>query len=105
MDAWRERAAALVVDALRGPPPGSVHRLEVGRDPLPHGLGGVGSTHAASLADAIELSRALGTLPARALVLGVGGASFEAGEPLSAAVAARVPELTAAARGLLAELA
>ena len=52
VDAWEGRGLAIIVDAIRrGDPPGTVHRVEVGTDPLPaafvhpstHGAGaGVG---------------------------------------------------------------
>jgi hydrogenase maturation protease len=52
-----------------------------------------GSTHHFSLGDTIELARALGRLPAKALFFGIEGESFSPGEPLSPAVAAAVPAI------------
>src|SRR5262249_60314268 len=64
-------------------------------DPLPacfwhHG------THAFSLADVIELGRALGRLPGRLTGYGIEGGTFEPGAPLSAEVEAAVQAVTAA---------
>ena len=45
------------------------------------------SSHTIGIAEAIELARALGTLPSRILVYGVEGRQFEAGIELSGEVA------------------
>ncbi len=82
---------AVVVDAVSsGAPPGTVHRLEAGSSPLPAELFGVSSTHALGLAEAVELARALGRLPARVVVYGIEGADFAPGSGLSPEVAAAV---------------
>jgi hydrogenase maturation protease len=51
------------------------------------------STHALDPAQAIELARALGRLPARLVVWGVEGRSFALGAPPSAAVLAGIERL------------
>ena len=61
--------------------------LDATHEPLPAGFTGT-STHAFSLAQAIELGRALGRLPERLLVVGIEGEGFEAGAGPGAAVAA-----------------
>lgn len=73
-------------------PAGTVRRFDVAAAPLPQGAFGM-STHGLGLAEAIELARALGQLPARCIVYAVEGASFGTGEPLSLPVAAAVPEV------------
>ncbi len=84
---------AFLVDACRsGAPCGTVRRIDVAQvaaAPLLRSVFGV-STHGFGLAEAIELSRALGQLPSRCVVYAIEGGSFEAGAPLSAAVAAAV---------------
>ena len=91
-------ARAAIVDAARsGGPPGTLHALRADREPLPSGLGS--STHAFGVADAIELARALGRLPARLDVYGVEGEDFAPGAPLSPAVAAGVEALAARLAG------
>jgi hydrogenase maturation protease len=98
VEAWSGAFAAVVVDAVcSGALPGSVSVLEVGADSaaLPRSAWartGRGGTHALGLASAVELSRALRRLPARLWVVGVEAARFEHGLPLSAPVAASVPE-------------
>ena len=73
-----------IVDAVSsGAPPGTVHEFEAGAEPLPARLFGTSSTHALGLAEAIELARSLGRLPARVRVLGIEGARFDYGRGLS----------------------
>ena len=57
--------------------------------PLPATFAGR-STHAFTVAQAIELARSLGRLPARLVVVGIEGRSFEAGAALGPAVAAAI---------------
>jgi hydrogenase maturation protease len=85
LDAWEGADAAIVVDAVSsGAPAGTVHRFDVVAEPVPHSLVR-GSTHHFSIAETIELARALGRLPATAVLYGVEGERFEAGETLSPA--------------------
>jgi hydrogenase maturation protease len=78
----------VLVDAVSsGAPPGTVHRFEAGSTPLPAQLFGASSTHALGLAEAVELARALGCLPARVTVYGIEGAAFSFGNGLSPEVA------------------
>lgn len=94
-------AVAFLVDACASDASaGTVRRFDVGEAPLPQRVFGV-STHGFGLAEAIELARALGRLPPRCIVYAIEGASFEAGAPLSPAVAAVVADV---ARRLLAEI-
>jgi hydrogenase maturation protease len=86
IEAWRAADAAIIIDAVRsGAPPGSVHRFDAASAPLPSALFHY-STHAVNVADAVELARALGTLPPCVVVFGIEGAGFEAGAGLSAEV-------------------
>jgi hydrogenase maturation protease len=90
IDAWRGAGAAVVVDAVAsGAEPGTLHRFDASERPLPARVFR-SSTHAFGIGEAIELSRALGTLPGRVVVHGVEGADFTAGERMSAAAAAAV---------------
>jgi len=91
-------AAAFVVDACAsGASPGTVQRFDVRNSALPHAAFGL-STHGFGLAEAIELARALGQLPPRCVVYAIEGISFEAGAPLSPAVAAAVAAVAARLR-------
>lgn len=85
--------AVYLVDACAsGAAAGAIRRFDVATRPLPQGAFGL-STHGFGLAEAIELARVLEQLPPRCVVYAVEGGSFETGAPLSAPVAAAVPEV------------
>ena len=71
---------------------GCIRRFDVSAAPLPQDVHGL-STHGLGLAEAIELARALGSLPPGCIVYAIEGEVFEPGAPLSAAVKAAVPEV------------
>jgi hydrogenase maturation protease len=90
IDAWQGADLALVVDAVEsGASPGTLHRFDVAAEAIPARVFR-SSTHAFGVGDAVELSRALGTLPGRVVVYGIEGGEFCAGEGLTAAVEAAV---------------
>jgi len=96
LDALEGAGAAVVVDAVSsGGAPGTVHRLDATTEPLPRELF-ARSTHHLGLADAVELGRALDRLPARLVVVGIEGASWDAGDELSPEVAAALEPAAAA---------
>jgi hydrogenase maturation protease len=97
LDAWKEVGQVVLVDAVySGAAPGTIHRFEAEAGPLPAQLFRF-STHAFSVAEAIELARALGQLPPRLTVYGIEGSEFTAGAPLTPAVEAALGELVARA--------
>jgi hydrogenase maturation protease len=99
MMAWKGASAVILVDAVySGAEPGTVHRLEAHARPVP-GSFFHRSTHAISVADAIELARSLGELPSHFVVYGIEGKSFEAGMGLSPEVETAVQEVVAAVVG------
>jgi hydrogenase maturation protease len=53
------------------------------------------STHGFGVADGIELARALGALPPVCVVYALEGSRFDAGEAMSAALEAALPEAAA----------
>ena len=88
MEEWGEASKVIVVDAVSsGSEPGTIHRFEAAGQPLPAVFSGH-STHAFGLAEAIELARQLGRLPAQLVVYGIEGKSFELGRGISAEVEA-----------------
>jgi hydrogenase maturation protease len=94
--AWDGHDHAIVVDATQsGAEPGTIRRLAAHDGPLPPALGG-SSTHLLGLADALELARALGRLPATTIVYGIEGAAFTTGTGLSDPVAAAADRVAAA---------
>jgi hydrogenase maturation protease len=92
-EAWKGRGLAILVDAASsGDAPGRVRRFEAHRSPLPASLRHA-STHSFGPAEAVELGRALGRLPQSVIVYAVEGHRFDAGQGLSPAVEAAIPDL------------
>ncbi len=86
-------ADTVVVDAVDGGAPGTVHHWDARAQPLPAGR--LRSTHAIGLAAAVELARALGTLPERLTVIGISGRDFSLGASMSAPVRRAVTAVAA----------
>jgi hydrogenase maturation protease len=92
-DALAPDSALILIDAVSsGAAPGTILRWDAGLKPLPE-AGQRTSTHAFSVATAIELARAVGKLPASVVLYGIEGAGFDDGAPLSGPVAAGLEEL------------
>jgi len=86
MAAWQGADVVILVDALHSrASPGTVRRLEASALTGHEHLFRV-STHAISVADAIELAGAMGMLPPQLIIYGIEGEDFEAGVGLSPAV-------------------
>jgi len=97
LEAWKGHATVFLVDAVNsGAPPGTIHRLDARAGQVPSRLFR-DSTHAVSVAEAIELARALDQLPPCLLLYGIEGKDFTAGAGLS-------PELAPAVAKVLAQL-
>jgi hydrogenase maturation protease len=90
----RADAAILIDAAVSGGTPGEIRRFDVAHDPLPAAKFGL-STHGFGLAEAIELARILGQLPARCVVFAVEAGSFELGAQLSPELVAAVDDVAA----------
>jgi len=100
MDAWSGADDVIVIDAVvSGATAGTVHVWD-GRHP-PAFASATGSTHGLGVAQAIELARALGCLPARLRVYGIEGQRFEVGSEVSPEVERAVEEVV---RRIAAEL-
>ena len=97
IETLKDADSAVLVDAAAGPDPGRIHRFDAAAGELPRGIFGW-STHGMSVAEAIELARTLGELPARCIVYAVEGQSFETGAPLSVPVEMALAELERRAR-------
>lgn len=94
LDEWTGATKVYVVDAVcSGGKPGTVYKFDAA-DALTERFRHRG-THTFSLADVIELARALDRLPRHLAGYGIEGASFAIGAPLSPEVAAAVDEVTA----------
>lgn len=93
MEAWRDRRRAIIIDAARcDTAAGSIHRIDVGTEPLPPWATGA-SSHSAGLAEAVALGRALDRLPERLIVFGIEPADVSLGEGLSSELRATLPTL------------
>ncbi|MGH3139304.1 MAG: hydrogenase maturation protease [Gaiellales bacterium] len=104
IDAWDGADALWIVDAVSsGSQAGTVHRLDAGDRALPPDPFRA-STHHVSLAEAVELARAIGRLPPRTVVYGIEGGSYAVGDPLTPAVAAAAVAVADAVRGEAAAL-
>jgi len=80
---WEEVDSVIVIDAMvSGRVPGTVVRHDVAAEPLPVDAF-ARSSHHFGLAEALEISRALGTLPSRLVVYGIEVEATSLGTPLS----------------------
>ena len=90
IELMRGEDEVLLFDAVSSAePPGTIHRFDAAHEPIPRGLFAY-SSHAFSVAEAIELARVLGELPPRLVLYGIVGADFSAGEGLTTPVASAV---------------
>jgi hydrogenase maturation protease len=83
----------IVVDCVDGLRPGEILDLPLGAIPALEARLGVASTHTLPLGQAVALAAALGAVRPGDRFLGLGGAAYELGAPLSPPVAAAMPEL------------
>ncbi len=89
MALWQGYEAVMLIDAVStGNRPGTIVEIDVVRSRLPDGL--CRSTHALGPAEAVELARALGKLPAEVTLIGIEGKDYSFGSGLSAEVEAAV---------------
>lgn len=83
MERWAGHDKVVIVDATASKAePGTIRRWNPIEKRLPAQLFPKGS-HVFGLVEAIELARTLGRLPAEMVVIGVEGADFTMGQPLS----------------------
>jgi hydrogenase maturation protease len=83
LELWDGAETTYVIDAVSsGETPGTVHRFEVGDEPVPD-RPRRDSTHAVRLGEAVELARVLDRLPRRLVLIGIVGEDFEAGVGLT----------------------
>ena len=98
IDCWQGYDEVILIDAVApgelAGPPGHLHTLDVRRHALPSSFFHY-STHAFSVAEAVELARVLDLLPPLMTVYGLVGVSFGAGQLLSPPVARAADLLTA----------
>lgn len=90
---WDGLARVIVVDAMTsGAPAGTIQRFDAAHAPLPREAFGV-SSHLFGIAEAVDLARGLGRLPAEVIVYGIEGRDFTMGAEASPAVCRAVAEV------------
>ena len=95
MDAWKDADTVIILDAaMSGAEAGTIHRIDASTQPMPKNFLHY-STHAFSVAEGVELARALSELPRRVIVYGIEGEKFGAGDALSPAVEKAAREVEA----------
>ena len=93
MERWKNSDILILIDAMApGRMPGAMYRLNASASPLDREAFNT-STHAFGLADALELSRTLGTLPPKVLVFGIEARNLAVGVGLSPEVEVNLPVL------------
>jgi len=103
MDHWRGAGLVILVDAARSDAaPGTLHRFDARRTPLPRDLFH-SSTHRFGVAEAVELARVLGRLPRQIRIYAIEGRSFALGAELSPEVQNAAGRLAEGISGDLAE--
>lgn len=87
MELWKDAGSVLLIDAIQsGAEPGTVQRFDAGDEALPAEFVQQCSTHALSLAEAVEMARSLESLPPVVVIYGIEGLSFEHGNRLTPTV-------------------
>ncbi len=98
VNALSEAPRIIVVDATHGAgEPGSLSRVEIVNGVLqsmPHDTARV-SSHGLGLQEALGLAATLGVAPGKGVFIGMEGASYELGQPMSDAVRSGLPALVA----------
>ncbi len=93
LEVWHGWERVILVDAVSsGAPPGTIHCFDASAGTLPASLFAT-SSHAFSVAQAIELARALGQLPDQMVFYGIEGQCFAAGIGLSPQVQQAINEV------------
>ena len=93
IDLWNRHDSVFLMDAVSsGSLPGTVTRLDLGMEGIPHALKPF-STHAFGVGEGIGLARNLDRLPARLIMYGIEGRTFTAGTLLSPDVSAIFEEV------------
>lgn len=104
MELWQDTNAVILIDAVQsGGIPGTIYRFEAHRCSMPARFFHY-STHAFSVAEAVEMARILGELPACLIVYGIEGEDFSMGVglslPVQTALAALVEQVAQEAEAL-----
>lgn len=95
---WQDVERVVIVDAMKsGLRCGTVRRFDVAKEKLNHGIFRY-SSHLFSLAEAVEMSRQLGSLPKHMIIYGIEGKEFTFGAKMSPSVAKSMAKVEEAVR-------
>lgn len=83
MDTWKERHHVILIDAVSSSKaPGTLHCINANKEPLPKNWFSC-STHNFGVAEAVEMSNVMDTLPETLQIFGIEGKCFDPGEGLT----------------------
>ena len=83
---WRSARTVILIDAVSsGAKPGTIYRFDAHKQPIPSQFS-FRSTHAFSIAEALELARVLDQIPPSLTVYAIEGQNFSTGIGLSSEV-------------------
>jgi hydrogenase maturation protease len=94
MEVWKGADEVIIVDAMSGPEPGEIHRIDASSTNVPNNLS-LFSSHAFGVTDAIEMARELNELPPVTILYGIEGETFDPGVGLTDSVLRSLPKLLA----------
>lgn len=101
LERWQPDDRVILVDCVRSSAaPGTIHRLDALESTIPSDFFHY-SSHAFGLAEAVEMARSLGRLPAHLLIYGIEGSDYTWGCGLSPDVARAASILTSRLLGEL----
>ena len=101
---WEGADRVVIVDAMKSDAPlASIHRFDAAAQKLHNGVFRY-SSHLFGLAEAVEMSRMLGSLPKQMVIYGIEGQEFTFGAELSPEVKAALPDVEEAVRKEFADL-
>ncbi len=94
ISAWENFDDVIIVDAISDPtkPIGSVIQIDAALQELPADFKS-SSTHTVGLATAVELARALGSMPKKLSIIGLVGSSYSYGQPPRPHLIAAIPNV------------
>jgi len=103
MESMQGKKHVILFDAVcSGAQPGSIFKFDARAERIPGNFFNY-STHAFSVAEAVELARTLDSLPEKLLVFGIEGEDFGSGPGLSESVKQAVWQVVEEAAGLIQE--
>jgi hydrogenase maturation protease len=86
MESWKGFQYVILVDAVSsGAMPGTIFRIDAKKETVSNNFFHY-STHAFSVAEAVELARVMNSLPSSLIIYGIEGMNFTAGTTISANV-------------------